>query len=89
MDEILKTARPSGMIQEGCILDTEEYKLEKTSINILADPAQVVVRPGSWVPQLQRERRLPVLAWNGLEASHCWLVSLAALNVGLGLTVLL
>ena len=51
----LKAARPSGMTQKGCILDTEEYKLKKTYINILAGPVQVVVRPSSWVPQLQRE----------------------------------
>lgn len=89
MDKFLKAARPSAMTQKGCILDTEEYKLKKTSINTLAGPAQVVIRPGSWAPQLQRERWLPARAWNGLEASHCWLISLAALNVGFGLTVLL
>ena len=38
-------------------MDIEEYKLKKTYINILAGPVQVVVRPGSWVPQLQREWR--------------------------------
>ena len=67
----LKAARPSGVTQKGCILDTEEYKLKKTYINILAGPGQVVIRPGSWAPQLQREWwALPVhwMVWRAVTA---------------------
>ena len=83
-----KAARPSEMTQKGCILDTAEYKLRKTYINILAGPVQVVIRPGSWASQLQHERwALPVHWWSGGQSLLAHL--LAALNVGLGLTVLL